>query len=535
MHNSKKSRDEMERRIKQLEQEVLRLKEVEKKLNLNQKNLKEAEILAKLGHWELDLVTNTLKWSDEIYRIFNLEPQEFGATYEAFLSNIHPEDINFVNKSYTDSLKNKTQYNIIHRLSLKDGTVKYVNEKCHTDYAPDGTPLRSFGTILDMTERYRMDEELQKVKNLESIGLLAGGIAHDFNNLLAGIMGTADLALNLLGSASKPIADLFNQIVKASYRAQALAQQLLTFSKGGEPIKKEVNIAEIIKVAALFVLSGSNVKPIFDLPDDLETIEADSGQLGQVIQNLVLNARQAMPKGGVVKLSCQNYRKTSKDSLPLPDGNYLNITIQDSGEGIPEKYLEKVFAPYFTVKESGSGLGLSISHSIVTKHGGHISIWSKLGQGSRIEIYLPSTGKPSVLFEPDDEPASIKGAGRILIVDDEQLIRNTSKRMLATLGYEVACARNGAEAISLYLESLKSQNPFDLVIMDLTIPGGLGGREATIELLKINPKARIIVSSGYSNDPVTANFWDYGFKAAIPKPYQLRDLSRVVNDVMKKK
>ena len=531
MKPSKLSQEELEGRIRELEKKIAVLQEIEKKSTKSQRNLKEAEELAKLGHWELDLGRNTLYWSDEIYRIFDLRPQEFGASYEAFLDTVHPDDRDFVNKTYTDSVKNRTPYNIVHRLLLKNGAIKYVNERCRTEYANDGTPLSSLGTVLDITDRIRMEEELLKIKKLESIGLLAGGIAHDFNNLLAGILGNISLTNQLLGNTNSTASNLLEEAEKASLRAKDLTQQLVTFSKGGEPIKSKINIGKIIKNSTKFVLSGSNVKCVFDVPDDLAIIEADAVQISQVIQNIVLNASQAMPEGGAINISCKNFLKTSKDFIPLHDGNYVKITVEDYGVGIPEKYIEKIFDPYFTTKQHCSGLGLTIAHSIVSKHGGHITVYSKPGIKTTCEFFLASIGKPKLSVKTDDGSISY-GSGRILVMDDEESIRNILQNILSYLGYEVICAKDGLETITLYGQGVKTGNPFDIVIMDLTIPGGHGGKGSISKLLEIDPKVKAIVSSGYSDDPVMANCQDYGFKAFILKPYQLEELCKVIQKVM---
>ena len=379
----------------------------------------------------------------------------------------------------------------------------------------------------DITEQKKMEEEIFKARKLESVGILAGGIAHDFNNILAAILGNISLALTITNPEDE-IYELLADSEKASLRAKDLTQQLLTFSKGGEPVKKIAAIDEVIKDSANFVLRGSNIRCNFNFSKDLWPVVIDTGQISQVIQNIVINASQAMPSGGIIKIDCINHKFGLGGNIPIRPGDYIKIVIKDQGIGISPEMLEKVFDPYFTTKQKGSGLGLAITHSIVRKHGGYIAVDSKLDQGTTVTIYLPASQRKPEL-EPKDvfvPPATAQG--RIMIMDDEEMIRNLVERALSRIGYEVVSAEDGDAAVRLYREAKEAGAPIDLIIMDLTIPGGLGGKDAIKEIHKIDPAAKVIVSSGYSNDPVMANFSEYGFCGAMVKPFQMQELMKVV-------
>ena len=417
-------------------------------------------------------------------------------------------------------------------LIAKDGSEKSI--------ADSGAPIkdkesRIIGVVLvfrDITDQLRMEQELMKVEKLESIGVLAGGIAHDFNNILAAIMGNIHLASHDENINSKT-KEFLIKAEKASLRARDLTQQLLTFSKGGEPVKEISCLGNIIKDSASFVLHGNKVNCRFDIPEDLWLVDIDKGQISQVIQNIVLNAGHAMPNGGTVAICCENtVVKNEKIRLPVQKGNYIKICIQDTGTGITDEVIGRIFDPYFSTKKMGSGLGLAITHSIIIKHGGHIFAESKSGTGTTFTIYLPSSkqGKtPSHEFSAQSDASS---NAKILLMDDDEMVGSVVKSMLVRLGHEVVLCAEGEEVIKLYSKGIDTNNNFDLVIMDLTIPGGMGGENAAREILKIDPKARLIVSSGYSNNTVMASHQEYGFCAAIVKPYKIQELSKVISQVL---
>jgi CheY-like chemotaxis protein len=319
---------------------------------------------------------------------------------------------------------------------------------------------------------------------------------------------------------------------KASLRAQELAQQLLTFAKGGAPIKKTASIGQLIQDTVTFSVRGSSIRSNFEMPEDLWPVEIDSGQISQVVNNLAINAEQAMPSGGTMRVTCENFflAEESASLSPLRVGKYVKITIHDEGIGIPEEYLKKIFDPYFTTKPKGSGLGLATSYSIVKNHDGLITVESKVGVGSIFSIYLPATDKQVAFERARSEPA--KGRGRILALDDEEAICELVKAALTPLGYDVTTVQDGAAAISAYKEAMTEDRKYDAVISDLTIPGGMGGAECIKRLVEMDPSVKAIVSSGYAMDPVMSRYREYGFCACIAKPYEVSDLGHIVHDVL---
>jgi len=390
-------------------------------------------------------------------------------------------------------------------------------------------------SIENVTTRLKMEEELLKIKKLESIGVLAGGIAHDFNNILVAVIGNISLAERLISDNPKVIKLLQNS-KNASLRAKDLTIKLLTFAKGGGPVKTIESLPEILKESATFVLSGSNVKCSYTIEDKLWAVHMDRGQINQVVQNLVLNADQAMPDGGTIQISCSNIALSAEEEAEVKPGQYVKMEVSDSGSGIEENHITNIFDPYFSTKtkstDKGSGLGLSIVHSIVNKHGGSIRVQSTLGRGTTFTLFLPAV---EMIFKPEEEvkPVLQEGKGVILLMDDEATIHEVGGEMLKYLGYDTLHAYDGEEALTLYQSHLNQGKKIDIVIMDLTIPGGMGGAVAVHKLLEIDKNAKVLVSSGYSDDPIIQNYQQEGFANIIAKPYQLFDLSSVIAETMK--
>jgi PAS domain S-box-containing protein len=412
----------------------------------------------------------------------------------------------------------------------KDGSAVAVNVSGRIVSRNGNGVVQSF--VRDISDRKLADENMMKAQKLESLGMLAGGIAHDFNNLLSGIFGNIDLALaeSELGNA-KPAAKFLAKSMTVFDRARDLTRQLLTFSKGGAPSKKKGDIAQTVRDTVLFALTGSNLKPTFDFEQGIWGCEYDPHQIGQVIENMVINAKHAMPGGGALNVRVDNGTIDLASPTRLAPGPYVKVTIQDYGIGIPEKHLQKIFDPFFTTKQTGSGLGLATSWSIIKRHGGHIDVLSESGRGTTFIIYLPACMGPtqSIIETPDIVK---RGSGKVLVMDDEPYIRDVAAQLLAALGYTVETACDGREAIDRYLSALKEKHPFNAVILDLTIPGGMGGKEAAVELKKYDPQALLIASSGYADDPVMADPAAYGFRASISKPYRKADVAYTVSKVV---
>jgi len=383
----------------------------------------------------------------------------------------------------------------------------------------------------DITKQKMMKENMLRAQKLESLGVLAGGLAHDFNNLLTAILGNISLA-KLNTPHGESVSRYLETAEQATSRAQSLTQQLLTFARGGSPVKQPLSAKKLIVDSAGFAIRGSKSRCEFKIAPDLRIIEADEGQLGQVVNNLVMNADQAMPEGGTVTVSGENVTLKTDNTLLLKPGDYIKISVADKGIGIPEDNLKKIFDPYFTTKDNGIGLGLATCYSIIKHHDGHITVQSTPGEGTTFSLYLPAALVQSVPPVPDAGRAPVRGTGRILVMDDEDIVRDVLQKSLTHLGYVVVSAHEGKEAVTLYEQALKSGRPFDAVIMDLTIPGGMGGREAVIKLREIDPGVKAIVSSGYSDDPIMAQFRDYGFSGVVSKPYTLKALSETVHTVI---
>jgi PAS domain S-box-containing protein len=413
-----------------------------------------------------------------------------------------------------------------------------------TEYliADSGAPIHDekgnlYGVVLvfrDITNLRRLEEEQRQIDKLESVGTLAGGIAHDFNNLLTGIMGNISLAKRFVEPKGK-VSGMLDEAEKASLRAKDLTQQLLTFAQGGLPIKQTIQLGRLIRDAVSFALSGSSVKPEFSLPDDIWAIEADPGQINQVILNIAKNADEAMPNGGILSVSARNNVIRKKGALPLSRGNYIEVTIQDQGVGISKEILPRIFEPYFTTKQKGSGLGLATAYSIIKKHYGHIAVESTLEVGTTVHVYLPASKKSEPAREEVPEGILVLGEGKILVMDDEETVREFLHIELVEAGYEVELTKDGAEAIEQYTKARESGEPFDAVILDLTIPGGMGGKEAIKKLLEMDPAVKALVSSGYATDPIMSDYKKYGFSAVITKPYRVSQLEKTLHDILKGK
>ena len=412
----------------------------------------------------------------------------------------------------------------------REGAPRLVEGQCAPIHDARSQAIGAVLVLRDVTERARLESEILRASKLESVGILAGGIAHDFNNLLTVVMGNITLAMldvQVMAAVGRWLENAENGVM----RARDLTQQLLTFARGGEPVRSAVNLPDIIKEAAQFALHGSKVRCEFSIEEGLWTAEVDKGQIGQVIQNLVINAVQAMPEGGVVQVTLANQRLGPTTVAQLEAGDYLCITLSDTGQGIRPENLPHIFDPYFTTKKSGSGLGLAMVYSIVRRHLGHIVAESEWGHGTRFRFWLPAVpGAVPPVAEVAVTPN--KHTGRVLFMDDEEPIRQMVVVLLQRLGFEVVVTADGREAVRGYIEAMRARQRFDLVIMDLTVPGGMGGKEAMAELRKLDPTVKGIVSSGYSSDPVMANFRAHGFSGMVAKPYRLTDLAKAIRSVL---
>src|SRR5712691_4439686 len=381
-----------------------------------------------------------------------------------------------------------------------------------------------------IAERQRMEEELLKARKIKSVGVLAAGIAHDFNNLLAGILCYVSLAKVVAQTDATMVAYL-SEAEQACQRATALTQQLLTFAKGGAPVRYTVAIVELLKESVGFALRGANIRGDIQIAADLWPVDVDAGQINQVINNIVLNAVQAMPGGGTIEVRAENIVFEVGVPFPLREGQYVKITVQDYGYGIPKEVLSNIFDPYFTTKAEGSGLGLTTAYAIVTKHDGYITVTSEVGLGTAVVIYLPASQQALVSAQIYPH-LPLSGSGRILVMDDEEMIRGLLRALLETLGYSVECVQDGAEAVAVYQRAQAAGQPFATVILDYTMPGGMGGLETLSRLRAIDPQVKALISSGYANNPVMADWAYYGFSGVVAKPYTMAQLQEVMHNVL---
>ena len=409
------------------------------------------------------------------------------------------------------------------RLRHKDGT-SIIALASSSLITIDGTSC-TLTILRDISEREAMQHERIKIQKLESLGVLAGGIAHDFNNLLTGIIGNISYAALLVGSEHKAAARL-QESQNAAQRAAELTQQLLTFARGGEPVKKTVDAVQLIEESLSFTLRGSNVKNELRLAGDLWLIHADAGQVNQVLNNLLINARQAMETGGTVHLKAVNRVIKKGDPLMLKPGRYVRITIEDEGCGIPADQLSRIFDPYFTTKAHGTGLGMTSVYSIIRRHDGLVDVTSVEGRGTTVTLYLPAVAINSAQQAEREHGEMLQNSsGRILVMDDEEMIRDLAVVMLEETGYSVESCDDGAQAVELVTGAHEAGAPFDAVILDLTVPGGMGGKEAASQIRELDRNVVLMVSSGYSNDPVVANYSSHGFSGAVSKPYNMNNMT----------
>jgi PAS domain S-box-containing protein len=393
-----------------------------------------------------------------------------------------------------------------------------------------GEDRRILTLCRDISARLQAEEAARNAQRLESLSILAGGIAHDFNNLLAGLFGHLELAQNEVEPGS-PARHRLGQALAAYHRARALTLQLLTFAKGGAPVKEIVTLPAVLRQSLALSLSGSSISAHLDLPEELWPCEADRNQLGQVLDNILINARQAMPLGGTVDIQARNLAESAPLPPDLEPGDYVAVTIRDQGVGIPREILPRIFDPFFTTKQDGSGLGLATSFSIIKKHGGTLTAASGDGQGAAFTLYLPASHRPGTAPEAAPACRAQQRKGRALLMDDEESIRSIAGTYLRMAGFDVALAEEGTQAVELYRQALAAGRRFDVVLLDLTVPGGMGGKEAIARLRELDPAVQAIASSGYSDDPIMADPARFGFCARLVKPYLREDLHRALGSL----
>lgn len=414
----------------------------------------------------------------------------------------------------------------------KDQNIQLVETRVSQIHDKESHLVGFVFMLRDVTDQRKMEDELNRMQRLESVGILAGGLAHDFNNLLTTILGN----IGLTKLSIHPEDDSYRNLTeaeKACSQARNLTSRFLTFSRGGTPFFKTLSIADFLPDYFNLALSGTNVNCDYLLPDDLWVVNIDEGQISQVIQNIVANSIEAMPTAGKITVRAENRKIKANELVGLDEGNYVKISIEDKGKGIQKEHLPHIFDPYFSTKEKGSqkgmGLGLSICYSIIKKHNGYITAKSQYGNGTTLFIYLPAS-PPEIEAEIEETVPSKKR--KVLLMDDDLMVSDVVERMLSHLGYDPVTTKNGEETLEIYSQAKEINEPFDIVILDLTIKGGMGGEETMKNLLEIDPKVRAIVSSGYSNDPILANYHAYGFTGIVKKPYKIKELAAKIEAVI---
>jgi PAS domain S-box-containing protein len=444
---------------------------------------------------------------------------------------IHPEDLPAIieraeRRSRGEAIVPFDNYRIVR----KNGLVRWVeSQTAHIEFRGEKAEHIVY---IDITERKQMEEELQKTQKLESLGILAGGIAHDFNNLLGGIYGYIDLAGET--AKEKELSQYLSKAMDTIERARGLTLQLLTFAKGGAPIKKTGTLFPFVQETAQFALSGSNISANFSIQENLWPCNFDKNQIGRVIDNIIINAKQAMPDGGTIELSAHNVSISGNVHPHLRNGDYVTISIKDCGIGMPKEILSRIFDPFYTTKVTGNGLGLASCHSIIKRHGGCIDVESELGKGSTFHLFLPAEIGADV-SSTKETGVKHKGCGTFIVMDDQEFMRETIGAMLESLGYSVVCKESGKDAIDFVQAEIRAKRKIAGMLFDLTIPGGMGGKETIGEIRKLNPEAFAFATSGYAEDPIMANPNDYGFTASICKPFRRSELSEMLNKYMQPK
>jgi PAS domain S-box-containing protein len=494
----------------------------QRELELALQRVTQATQAGGVGLWDWDLRTHAVHYSDEWKRQLGHEPHEIADTFEEWRSRVHPDDLEPTLEGVRATLEDpRRPYDVVFRMRHKDGTWRSILAQSSVLKDAAGEPLRMVGSHIDITERRRLEERVRQTQKLESLGTLAAGIAHDFNNLLTAITGNLSLLRGAEpGAPEVPV--LLQSLEDASVRATALTRQLLAFAKGGTPVRELASIRELIIDSATFVTRGARVRCLFDIAEDLAAVNADVGQLGQVIDNLVINAMQAMPQGGTIHVGARNV--AARDEVPpgLPPGRVVCITVADAGVGIAPALLSRIFDPFFTTKASGSGLGLSSCHTIVERHGGCITVESTLGRGTTFAVWLPASEGP-VRAPVARRP--VPGTGRVLVMDDDPTLRILLERMLHRLGYDADTCGGGAETVAAFSEALRAGRAYDAVILDLTMPGDEGGADVLRRLQALQPDVSAIVASGYAVEDVLAEPAAHGFAGRLHKPFDLTALS----------
>ena len=509
--------------IENIQKNKILLQELKSQGNI----LIEAQKVARMGSWTYDLKSQRTACSSVLRDMFGCKGGRLECGIPQIMSHIHPDDRAYFKSELELTLHYSQPFEQEFRLLDSDGNITYVCQRSTAILNEAGEVEGIMFAMIDVSAMKRAEEYMLQAQKLESLGVLAGGIAHDFNNILTIVRGYAEI-IKMMSGDNKLICNNAGRIMEAVEKAAHISHELITFSKGGDPIKQNVNLNDLVAEAVKLSLHDSSVAVDLKLAYNLPIISLDANQITRVIMNLVINSQQAMPAGGKITVYTGEARLFGSSNPSIDDGHYLKLTLEDNGIGMSKEQMEKIFDPYFTTKQGGSGLGLSVVYSIVSKHGGHVVASSQINGGAKFDVYLPvsNVNKENVASSCKDISAE-KNPKHILIMDDEKPIREILSKMLESFGYVVTSTTKGEEM----LEVCKTRE-FDLYIVDLTIHGGMGGKEATEKLLAFQPNAKVVVSSGYNDDPAMANLKKYGFCACLPKPVTMSELSEIVSLVI---
>ncbi len=516
-----------------------------KQLQESKERHEKAQLLAHMGHWELNLSTGNMLWSDEVYHIFEIDPNQKNATYELFLKSIHPDEREQVNATYQMSLKNQQPYEIEYRLLFSDGRIKWVHEQSESELDADGATLRSVGTVQDISERIAIEQErislqaqMEHSQRLDSLGILAGGIAHDFNNILTTILGNAAMAERKALTQPEDLPKHLHNIVASSEKAAELCKQMLAYSGKGEFIIQSINLSDLVKsVSKLLEISiGKGVALKYHMMEELPAVDVDLAQMQQVIMNLVINASDAIEeKNGIITIGTglieldHAYLLSINLNDELPEGPYVFLEVSDTGCGMDKETQQRIFEPFFSTKVSGHGLGMSAVAGIVRGHRGAIKLYSEAGKGSTFKLLLPVSDAKAELIEHKATALSPwQGSGTILIIDDEESIRETVAMMLEDLGFASLAAVDGEDGVELYRQH---QQEIVAVLLDMTMPK-LDGKGCFRELRRINKNVQVILSSGYNEKEATSRFTGKGLAGFVQKPYRPEILETAIRNIL---
>ena len=502
----------------------------------SEKRLAEAQRIAHIGSWELDLTSKSLTWSDEIFRIFELDPRQFGASYDAFLDIVHPEDREMVDRAYTKSVADHRPYNIEHRLLLPEGRVKHVHERCETTYDDQGRPLRSQGTVQEITERKKLEEQLTQAQKMEAVGRLAGGVAHDFNNMLNVILGHAEMGLMKITDATQPLIEDLQEILTAANRSAVLTRQLLAFARKQTVTPKILDLNETVEgmLKMLRLLIGEEIELAWLPTSTIWPVMMDPSQIDQLLANLCVNARDAIESVGKISIETRNATIDEIYGVDHPEavvGDYVLLAVSDNGCGMDRQTLTMIFEPFFTTKEmgKGTGLGLATVYGIVKQNNGFINVYSEPGHGSTFKLYLPRhiTTNEEV---PTEIPAAQAPGGdeTILLVEDDPAILGIARLLLERLGYRVLTAATPGEAIVL---AQKHRDELQLLLTDVIMPE-MNGSELARQLEALSPHLKILFMSGYTGDVIVQHGVLKEGVHFIPKPFSLQTLAVKIREVL---